>query len=190
MKRIFLMAALMSTLAACGCGLFGSNPDNTDKPEPVVKDQPQPEKPVEQIKIDKPEIPQPDEATAKKIAEALKTYTDENAKPGERQDALLKDLAALGTVAYADILRLFSGTETWRSTYEIVKYFSDQPADARDKALVVQLFNDDKAVRAGAWEVLAMFHPQIKPADYKPDADEQTRYKAILKIKETLGIQE
>ena len=92
----------------------------------------------------------------------------------------------MGTVAYADILRIV-GDRGAKPRYlpEVSKFFSDRP-NARD-ALVVQLFNDDKAVRAGAWKVLAVLHPQVKPADYKPDADEQARYKAILKIKEILG---
>ena len=185
---IFGLAAMLA--AACGCTLFGSEPEDKPDPEPVVENgQQQPDEPEPDVEIIKPEIPQPDEATAKAIADAIARYTDEELKPGERQDALLKDLAAMGTIAYADVLRLVGDPEASpRHLPEVYKYFHSQPdAAARDGALVVQLFNDDEVVRAGAWRILTMLHPKLKAAAYEPDASEQRRYKAICEIKKSLG---
>ncbi len=191
MKQRILIVGLAALMAgACGCALFGSDPEPKPQPKPVVED-PQPnEQPEPVVEIVRPEIPKPDEATAKKIADAIGKYTNEKLKPGERQDALLKDLAAMGTIAYADVLRLAGNPKaSQRYQLQFYKYFYSQPdAAMRDRAIVVQLFNDDEMVRTGAYRMLKMLHPEVEKAGYEADANEQCRYKAICEIKKMLGM--
>ena len=194
MKRLLIFPLAAILLTANGCFLFKKEPE----PEPVIvsgnttepgDDQPKPD-PEPQIKIVRPEIPVPDEATAAKIAEALKKFQDGELKQEERQDALLKDLAALGTISYGDVLRLLGDPNTPPGYGpKIFKFFLLWPdAKERDTALVTQLFNDDLCIRTGSQKTLQMLHPKAEVA-FDPNASEKCRYLKILEWEKKLGIQ-
>jgi len=193
-KRILIFPLAAILLTANGCFLFKKEKE----PEPVivsgettepVDDQPRPE-PEPEIEVVKPEIPVPDEETAAKIAEALKKFQDGKLQQEERQDALLKDLAALGTISYGDILRLLGDPNTPPGyAPKIFKFFILWPdAQERDTALVTQLFSDDLCIRTGSQKTLQMLHPKAEIA-YDPSASEKCRYLKILEWEKKLGIQ-
>jgi len=193
-KRILIFPLAAILITANGCFLFKEE----EEPQPVIisgrtaeprDEQPEPD-PEPQIKIVKPEIPVPDEATAAKIAEALKKFQDRKLKQEERQDALLKDLAALGTISYGDILRLLGDPNTPPGyAPKIFKFFLLWPdAKERDTALVTHLFSDDLCTRTGSQKTLRMLHPKAEVA-FDPNASEKMRYLKILDWEKELGIQ-
>lgn len=200
MKHVALALAIVALLGGCIFG--GHTKDNTAKPSTQAEGQTGTtettnttggsEKPETKPEVPKPKIPVADEATQKKIDAAIAKFKDTSAKPEERQDALLKDLVAIGPIATVDVLKLVTETSTEPRAMMAQKFFEllqEKDKKACNEALLLQLYNDDASLRTAANQMLVQLTGK-KDIGYDANADEAARAEAIKKWAKELGLPE